>query len=227
MTKKRTRNRRQNKQKKRILRTKKMKGGAYSESQIRQLENRGFSEDQIQELQDMNIPFDNVMNVINQIMNQGEYGFHGNSDDFAEEVMNQLRHNDTTFDSISHAEDDPHYMDVEGDNGSLHLSDLDVSQDSMLTSQADDTFYTPEISDDSLSSISSGNESMASEYGGRRNKRKTYRKGKKGLKSRKQRKSKKQRGGMCYGNGVGANSYDPNFSINNTNLLKLFPYKPQ
>ena len=39
-------------------------------------------------------------------------------------------------------------------------------------------------------------------------------------------KNRKQRGGMCYGNGVGANSYDPNFSIHNTNLLKLFPYKP-
>jgi hypothetical protein len=33
------------------------------------------------------------------------------------------------------------------------------------------------------------------------------------------------RGGMCYGNGVGANSYDPNYSIYNTNMLKLFPYK--
>jgi len=225
MAKKQTRNRRQNKQKKRILRTKKMKGGAYSEIQIRHLENRGFSEDQIQELQDMNIPFDNVMNVINQIMNQGEYGFQGNSDEFTQEVINRLI-NDDTFAPIPHAQDDPHHMDVDEDNGSLHLSDLDVSQDSMLTSQADDTFYTPELSDDS-STIQSGNESMASEYGGRRNKRKTYRKGKKGLKSRKQRKSKKQRGGMCYGNGVGANSYDPNFSINNTNLLKLFPYKPQ
>ena len=54
MVKGRTRNRRRNRHKKRIMRTKKMKGGAYSESQIRQLENRGFSEDQIQELQEMN-----------------------------------------------------------------------------------------------------------------------------------------------------------------------------
>jgi hypothetical protein len=33
-----------------------------------------------------------------------------------------------------------------------------------------------------------------------------------------------KKGGTCYGNGVGANSYNPNFSIYNTNLLKLFPY---
>lgn len=37
--------------------------------------------------------------------------------------------------------------------------------------------------------------------------------------------TRKQRGGTCYGNGVGANNYDPNYSIYNTNMLKLFPYK--
>jgi len=39
------------------------------------------------------------------------------------------------------------------------------------------------------------------------------------------RKSRKQRGGTCYGNGVGANNYDPNFSIYNTRELTLFPYR--
>jgi hypothetical protein len=41
-------------------------------------------------------------------------------------------------------------------------------------------------------------------------------------------KSKKMKGGQqVYGRGYGANCYDPNFSIYNTNELKLFPYKPQ
>ena len=40
-------------------------------------------------------------------------------------------------------------------------------------------------------------------------------------------KSKKQRGGMCFGNGVGANSYEPNYSIYNTRELELFPYRPK
>ncbi len=40
------------------------------------------------------------------------------------------------------------------------------------------------------------------------------------------RNSRKQRGGVCYGNGVGSNNYDPNFSIHNTRELQLFPYKP-
>jgi len=226
MAKKQTRNRRQNKQKKRILRTKKMKGGAYSEIQIRHLENRGFSEDQIQELQNMNIPFANVVNVMSLIMNQGEYGFQGNPDEFTQQVMNRLQEDDT-FAPIPHAQYDPHYMDVE-DNGSLHLSDLDVSQRSTpsgFTSEANDTFYTPEIPEFSLSTISSGDESTASEYGGRRNKRKTRRKLKKGKKTNKNRHI--QKGGTCYGNGVGANSYDPNFSIYNTRELELFPYRPK
>jgi hypothetical protein len=44
--------------------------------------------------------------------------------------------------------------------------------------------------------------------------------------SKRRRKSRKQRGGTCYGNGVGANNYDPNFSIYNTRELTLFPYRP-
>jgi hypothetical protein len=56
--------------------------------------------------------------------------------------------------------------------------------------------------------------------GGKRRKTRKTRKGKKG------RKSRKQRGGMCFGNGVGANNYDPNFSIYNTRELTLFPYRP-
>lgn len=49
-------------------------------------------------------------------------------------------------------------------------------------------------------------------------------KSRRGKKTRRQ--TRKQRGGRCFGNGVGANSADPNFSVYNTNLLKLFPYKP-
>jgi hypothetical protein len=44
-------------------------------------------------------------------------------------------------------------------------------------------------------------------------------------KKRRGKKTRKQRGGMCFGNGVGANSNDPNYSVYNTNMLKIFPYK--
>jgi len=45
----------------------------------------------------------------------------------------------------------------------------------------------------------------------------------KSMKSNKQ--SRKRKGGTRYGSGIGSNCYDPNYSIYNTNLLKLFPYK--
>ena len=61
-------------------------------------------------------------------------------------------------------------------------------------------------------------------------------KSKKILRNKKTKKNKKNKrntrtrknykGGQCFGNGVGANSYDPNFSIYNTRALQLFPYKP-
>jgi hypothetical protein len=43
---------------------------------------------------------------------------------------------------------------------------------------------------------------------------------------RRRRKSRKMRGGALYGTGVGANNFDPNYSIYNTRELTLFPYKP-
>jgi hypothetical protein len=105
------------------------------------------------------------------------------------------------------------------------LSDLDVTQDSMRanTTTGDESFGNSNMSYGSMSSLFSEGESLASETGGKRRKRKASRKNK----GSNVRKSRKQKGGVCYGNGVGANSYDPNYSIYNTNMLKLFPYKAQ
>ena len=44
--------------------------------------------------------------------------------------------------------------------------------------------------------------------------------------TQKRQSSRKQRGGNCFGNGVGANNGDPNFSIYNPRELQLFPYRP-
>ena len=52
------------------------------------------------------------------------------------------------------------------------------------------------------------------------------RKTRKSKKHKKYKKHKKIKGGnRIGGNNIGANCSDPNFSIYNTNLLKLFPYK--
>jgi hypothetical protein len=257
MGKKHTRHRRQKAYKRKIARTRSMKGGAYSQTELQQLQTNGFSEEQIQTLQEMNIPYNLVMERINQAWNQGDDGFHGNSDDFAEQIMSQLSNNNSDlFDDIPHADDDIHELSFNGDNGSLHLSDLNSSQDSMfgnttvgdesydsqlsngslhlsdLNSSQDSMFGNTTVGDDSLSNSSMSSFSMGSEYGGKR--RRKSRKGKKSgkksskRKSRKKssRKSRKQKGGTCYGTGVGANSLDPNYSIYNTQQLNLFPYRP-
>lgn len=207
-----------------------MRGGAFSQTEIQQLQSNGFSEDQIQSLQERNISFNDVMERINTLWNQGENGFHGNSDDFAEQIMNEYAHN-VDFDDIPHAQDDIHDMDLsfQGADDSLHLSDLNVTQDSMRanTTIGDESFNNSNFSDGSLSSVFSENESIGSEYGGKR-RRKASKKGRKSKnkKSRKGRKSRKQKGGTCYGSGVGANNFDPNYSIYNTRQLELFPYRP-
>ena len=55
-----------------------------------------------------------------------------------------------------------------------------------------------------------------------KHKKMKYRRTKRNNKKR----SKRIRGGnRIGGNNIGANCNDPNFSIYNTNLLKLFPYK--
>lgn len=43
--------------------------------------------------------------------------------------------------------------------------------------------------------------------------------------SRRRRHTYKHIGGACFGNGVGSNHVDPNYSIYNTRALQLFPYR--
>lgn len=213
-------------------RTKRMRGGSFSQTELQQLQNIGFTEYQIQSLTDLGVSFNEVMQKVNTIMNQGQNGFHGNSDDLTEQVMVELLNehifeNSNTNDMIPHDVDDIHNIDdndldlsMTDSQGSLHLSDLNSTNTSMdNTTLPDESLLNSQISDVTEPSGISENESIISEYGGKKRRRKTHRKTKKG------RKTRKQRGGTCFGNGVGANSYDPNFSIYNTRQLELFPYK--
>lgn len=131
------------------------------------------------------------------------------------------------------------FMDAFSDDGETTLPDdsfnLGSADTSLSTNFTDDT----DMSDTSMS------------VGGRR-KRKTRRRTRKSKrrstkkrihKRRKTRKVHKRRrthtrrtykrrprqpkmkGGQCFGNGVGANTDDPNFSVYNTRLPTLFPYQ--
>jgi hypothetical protein len=51
--------------------------------------------------------------------------------------------------------------------------------------------------------------------------------GKNKNKTNKNTRRKMKGGNQMFGRGYGANCNDPNFSIANTNMLKLFPYKPK
>lgn len=134
---------------------------------------------------------------------------------------------------IPHNDEDSHNLDMGNDNsfqsqGSLHLSHLNTSENSGYTTEQ--SIVPGDFEDlanlDTTETDNSGYTTGADElFGGKKRRRSTKKRyGKKGRKTRKNRRHK-QRGGICYGNGVGANSYDPNYSIYNTNMLKLFPYK--
>jgi len=230
MAKHHTRHRRQRRTRRR---TRKMCGGAFSQQELQQLQQQGinFTQNQIQILSDIGVTFNEIIQKVNSIRQSGNV----NQDDIPEQVVVELLNenifeNPNANDMIPHAEDDIHHMDdndldlsMDQSQGSLHLSHLNVTNDSMdgNTTLPDESVNTSQISDISFPSNVSENESFASETGGKKRRRKTSRKTKKGKKTR------KQRGGMCYGNGVGANSYDPNFSIYNTRQLELFPYRPK
>lgn len=138
---------------------------------------------------------------------------------------------------------------IEEDNGPMNIDELNTSNitethdgpmnidelDTDYTTDADDTVISdgPMNIDELNTNDMSGYTTEADEtYGGKRMiKRRTRKLKRKNKNTRKKRTSKRkhrrrQRGGTCYGNGVGANSYDPNYSIYNTRELQLFPYKP-
>jgi hypothetical protein len=63
-------------------------------------------------------------------------------------------------------------------------------------------------------------------YKGRKNSRKSGRRTTKSRRNVSSRRQKRGGAGVRFGTGIGSNCHDPNQSIFNTNLLKLFPYKP-
>ncbi len=123
---------------------------------------------------------------------------------------------DTINESMTNIGDDYDYNNDSStlSNGSLHLSDLNG------VAENENSIANTTIEDDSI-----GGKKRIRTMKKRKmmKKRKTMKK----RKMMKKRKHIKQKGGMCYGNGVGANSYDPNFSIYNTRELELFPYRPK
>lgn len=181
-----------------------MKGGAFTQQELQQLQGQGFDEFQIERLEDLNVSLNEVMQKVNTIMNQGSDGFNGNSDEMTEQVMLELLNEHIFVNSNANNENN---MDVDQSFESQGTTNIDESDTGSMSN---------------ISGYTTGEAESHDEYGGRRRRRRTKKR-----RGKKSRKTRKQRGGACYGNGVGANRYDPNYSIYNTNMLKLFPYKSQ
>jgi hypothetical protein len=190
----------------------KMVGGTFTPEENQQLLSLGFTQNDIQILSNRDIGINVIQISLNQINPDSGVNF------TPQEIIHDIQNNELHDLDISTITDSPGYSQdpsspspsspSPSSQGSLHLSDLE-------------SIYTDETP-------------MDMSIGGR--KHKSYGKTKKGKKSLKyNRKSRKQRGkqkgkqkgGRCFGNGVGANSYEPNYSIYNTNMLKLFPYRTQ
>lgn len=183
-------------------RRKNMRGGAFSQEEFQILSSRGLSDDQIETMQTSGISFNEVMQRMDTIMDQDGYV---NPDYIYEQLMNMYTNEAPIDEHLMNGMQIEHDDDSFETQGPMTLDELNTSTDTDMSGYTTDE----------------------DRSGGRiRNKksRKMLTKRKKDKKNRKTRKHK-QMGGTCYGRGVGANSYDPNYSIYNTNMLNLFPYR--
>jgi len=200
--------------KKKILKTlkKNMKGG-YNEDEILHLHNLGFTDYQIEDLENLNVSYQQILNKVDEITNRGD-GQSFNSDALTSAVLSEIEQENNLNTTIQN-DDDDHTIDLDS-QGSLHLSDLNLSDDSLNTSDLN-------ISQHSEADTTNEDLSFGS-FGGKKS-RKSKKSKRISKKSKRITKKYRKKGGVCYGRGIGANNYDPNYSIYNTNMLKLFPYK--
>jgi hypothetical protein len=240
----RKRTKRHNKKHKR--QSKKMYGGDFTNMDKNELLNLGFNNDDILLLETY-IPNMNLIRISLQQINP-ETGVSYTP----EELMQSLHEN--VDENLNEDEDDNEDLNVSRisniSNDSHELDNFDTSfisnEDSMNTTNDNSNYlndnydnnYSLPLDDNSLhlSDLNDNNSSTNTtreEYSFGGKKRQSLKKymGKKKYKGIKKNKSNKkhrkiQKGGICYGRGVGANNYDPNFSIYNTRELQLFPYRP-
>jgi hypothetical protein len=186
------------------------KGGTiFNQAQREQLIELGFTEQQITPLQARlgNIPSNNAMNLIQQSLQQINPQTH--LPNTPQEIIDSLEDVEGSTDSESDSDEENDEQPQE--NG---LNDAFIEEDGVEGNQ-----YNNNNNDLMLEDLMGGKR-------GKRGKRRKTRKTRNLKKIKKSRKSRKMNGGALYGTGVGANNYDPNYSIHNTRELTLFPYKP-
>jgi hypothetical protein len=225
------------------VKSKKNMRGGFATDEVQHLLDNGFQQDQIDELSSLNVSIDTINQAIeyfNNNLNSHQIIF-----DIAKNLHNNLPplnniglqgniNQEQPAENNNNSQDSEHgpllnLSDLQGPEGNdaiphdandNHNLDMNQSLDlSGETSVADDSMNN--TTDNSMNT--SMNSTNASMNAGKRMRHHTK---KHNLKSGHKKSHRRLRGGALYGTGYGANCNDPNYSIYNTNLTKLFPYRP-
>lgn len=189
--------------------SRKMRGGALDEQELLGL---GFTAEQINALHGYGLDSMNPIRMsLEQINPQTGAKF---TPQELIDSLNDVNNEVENVDDVQEGVNPPQPPEFNDDNNHMNLNNMNFEQGPGLNIQ-DLGPYSPK--------------SVTEEpYGGRRmrkmRKSKLRRSGRRMRRMRRMRSVK--RGGACYGNGVGANAFDPNYSIYNTRELQLFPYRP-
>jgi hypothetical protein len=190
--------------------SRKMRGGALDEQELLGL---GFTAEQINALHGYGLDSMNPIRMsLEQINPQTGAKF---TPQELIDSLNDVNNEVENVDDVQEGVNPPQPPEFNDDNNHMNLNNMNFEQGPGLNIQ-DLGPYSPK--------------SVTEEpYGGRRmrkmRKSKLRRSGRRMRRMRRMRSVK--RGGACYGNGVGANAFDPNYSIYNTRELQLFPYIPK
>jgi len=226
---------------------KNMKGG-FSSDDLQHLLDNGFQQHQIDELTNLNITIDTINEAIQYYNNN--FNAHEIIVDIAKNLNSNLPplsnigvdNNTNQQQQTNESMDDNSQINNSSQNSSngslLNINDLQVPEGHEIPQDENDVHNLDmnqsldlsgdtSLADESMngSTNNSVNNSTNNSMNGGKKRRPISKKYKKSLKGKKS--HRRQKGGAMYGNGYGANCNDPNFSIYNTNLTKLFPYRPK
>ena len=191
---------------------KNMRGGVFTAQEEARLNAENFTPEQIDILNQLNIPMatiDQAIDYFNDNLNKiiifiaQQLNTNPNVNLFAYPEMGQGNN-----DNDEQPGPGIDLADLQGDGNPQQNMDMDMDMDNQNN----------ELDQTGVTSMADESDDEFEMEGGR--KRHTRRR--KNGKRKSHRRHKK--GGALYGRGYGANCYDPNYSIYNTNLLKLFPY---
>ena len=183
--------------------TRKMVGGVFTPDESQQLQGMGFTQDDIQILSNTGVGLNIIQMSLSQVNPATGAPF------TPQELIQSVNEANEEMANLDEGAAVPNQENVAPGVPGPPYNDVPVAPGANYFEEQGPGLNMEDLGPYSPRSVT--------EMGGRR--RKTR-------KGRKSSKSLKQRGGTCYGNGVGANNYDPNFSIYNTRELTLFPYRP-